>query len=470
MKKFFFFYIACGISFVFSQNKQLLYNWEVTPQALMLNPGSVVNAKYHLGVPFLSQIHLNAGSSGVSVFDVFADDGVDINTKIRNTIFELSARDFFTATQQLDVLNFGWLSKGREPIYFSGGIYQELDVIAYFPKDLAILAWEGNSDYTGKPFNFRDLSARADLLTVYHFGANKQLSRKLTAGVRVKLYSSMVSLGSTSNNGTLTTRLRAGSNNIYEHVVDDLDLEVRTSGFLSLDGLDQSQVTSKLLGRALLGGNFGVGFDAGITYQFDSQLSLTASVLDIGAIFHTSDIEVYRARGDYTLDGLELIFPELEVGEITVPYYDNLEDEIVREIPIDTLIIPYTQFRPTKINAGLHYDFGSFVGGDEVCDCRNRSERQERVSQAGVQYYSIFRPRGPQLAGTVYYRRRFGNWLSLKTTYTIDSYSAKNIGAGMSLNIGNFNFFVAADNLLDLLNLAKANSVSLQLGFNVIVD
>ncbi|MFT6826390.1 MAG: hypothetical protein ACJAYD_000948, partial [Patiriisocius sp.] len=146
MKKFFFFYIAFGISIVFSQNKQLLYNWEVTPQALMLNPGSVVNAKYHLGVPFLSQIHLNAGSSGVSVFDVFADDGVDINTKIRNTIFELSARDFFTATQQLDVLNFGWLSKGREPIYFSGGIYQELDVIAYFPKDLAILAWEGNSD------------------------------------------------------------------------------------------------------------------------------------------------------------------------------------------------------------------------------------------------------------------------------------------------------------------------------------
>ncbi len=470
MKKFFFFYIFFGVSVVVSQNKQLLYNWDVTPQALMLNPGSVVASQYHIGVPFLSQIHLNAGSSGVSAFDVFADDGVDINTKIINTIFKLSARDFFTATQQLDVLNFGWLSKGFDPIYFSGGIYQELDFIAYFPKDFAILAWEGNRDYIGKPFDFSDLSARADLLTVYHFGANKQLSSKLTAGVRIKLYSSMVGLESTSNKGAFTTSQREGSNNVYEHTVVDLDLEVRTSGFLSLDGLDQSQVSRILLGRALLGGNLGLGFDAGMTYQFDSQLSLTASVLDIGAIFHSSDTEVYRASGDYTLDGLQLIFPELALGGSTIPYYDNLEDEIEREIPVDTLNIGYTQLRPTKINAALHYDFGPRVGDKDSCDCRSRATKEERVSQAGVQYYTIFRPRGPQLAGTLYYRRKFGNSLSVKTTYTVDRYSAKNIGAAMSLNLGNVNFFVAADNLLDLSNIAKTNSVSLQLGFNFIVD
>lgn len=469
MKNFLFFYLVFGLSVVVSQNNQLLYNWDVTPQTLMLNPGSLVDDKYHFGIPFLSRFHINAGSSGVSVFDVFADDGVDINTKIRNVIFDLSARDFFTVTQQFELFNFGWSSKGRDPIYYSGGAYQELDLIAYFPRDLAILAWEGNRDYIGRPFNFNDISFRADVLTVYHFGANKQISEKLTAGIRVKLYSSMISISSTNNKGTFTTTQREGSNNIYEHTINDLDLEVKTSGLLSLDDLSQSQVSSRLLGRAFFGGNLGVGIDAGMTYQFNRQLSATASVLDFGAIFHSSDTETYRASGDYTLDGIELLFPEIKNGAFTLPYYDDLEEEVEREIPIDTLNTGYTEFRPTKINAGLHYDFGRRAGSKDECDCKNRGAREERVSQAGIQYYSIFRPRGPQMAGTLYYRRKFGEWLSLKTTYTVDSYSAKNIGAGMSLNIGNINFFLAFDNLLEMANLAKAKSVSLQLGFNYIV-
>ena len=470
MKKLLFIYLAFGLSVAVSQNKQLLYNWEVTPQTLMLNPGALVTNQFHAGIPLASQFHINVGSSGVSVFDIFADDGGDINTKISNTISRLSSRDFFTVNQQLDVLNFGWLSKGLEPMYFSGGMYQELDAIAYFPKDIAILAWEGNREYIGKAYDFNDISARADLLTVYHFGVNKQVSKKLTAGVRLKLYSSLISVSSTRNKGAFKTTVREGSANIYEHTVTDLDVEVRTSGFISLDGLEQSQVRKKLLGRALLGGNLGIGIDAGITYQFDNELSLTASVLDLGAIFHTKDTELYKAKGDYTLDGIELIFPELENGEPTIPYYDNLEDDITREIPVDTLNTGYTQLRPTKINAALHYDFGRFVGDNGGCNCKNNGTKQKRVSQAGVQYYSVFRPRGLQLAGTLYYTRRFGNTLSIKTTYTLDSYSAKNIGAGMFLNIAGVNLFLAADNLLQMSNLAKANSVSLQVGLNYILN
>ena len=470
MKKFLFIFLFLGVSTVVCQNKQVLYNWEVTPQTLLLNPGSLVTSQFHAGIPLASGFHINAGSSGVSVFDVFADDGIDINTKITNTISRLSSRDFFTINQQLDVLNFGWLSKGFEPMYFSGGIYQELDVIAYFPKDIAILAWEGNRNYIGKAFDFSHVSARADVLTVYHFGVNKQVSKKLTAGVRLKLYSSMISVSSTRNKGAFKTTEREGSNNIYEHTVTDLDMEVNTSGFISLDGLEQPQVSKKLLGRALLGGNLGIGIDAGITYEFDKQLSLTASVLDLGAIFHTKDTESYKAKGDYTLDGIELIFPELENDQSTIPYYDNLEDDIVREIPIDTLNTGYTQLRPTKINAGLHYDFGRFVGDNGGCNCKNKGAKQKRVSQAGVQYFSIFRPGGLQLAGTLYYNRRLGNALSIKTTYTIDRYSAKNIGAGMFLNIQGVNLFLAADNLVQMSNLAKANSVSLQVGINYILN
>jgi hypothetical protein len=89
-------------------------------------------------------------------------------------------------------------------------------------------------------------------------------------------------------------------------------------------------------------------------------------------------------------------------------------------------------------------------------------------SQAvGAQFYSIFRPKGPQMAGTLFYYRKIADFLAAKATYTIDSYSFSNVGLGLVTDIGKFNFYIAVDNLLHFGNLAKAKSVSLQLGFNI---
>ena len=97
--------MALSLSVCFAQNKQILYGFEEVPQNLLLNPGTKVPQKMHFGIPFLSQIHVNGGSSGVTVFDIFGESNVDINTRIRNKIFELKNTDFFTATQQLEIIN-----------------------------------------------------------------------------------------------------------------------------------------------------------------------------------------------------------------------------------------------------------------------------------------------------------------------------------------------------------------------------
>jgi hypothetical protein len=245
-------------------------------------------------------------------------------------------------------------------------------------------------------------------------------------------------------------------------------MSVETSGFASLEDLDgASQVTSKLLGRAFFGGNLGVGIDVGATYEITNRITASASALDIGAIFHTKDVETYRASSNYTLDGIELIFPPLADGQSTLPYYDNLEDEVEEEVPIDTLSNSYTQFRPVKINASLSYSFGKPTDGGTDCNCYDMSGGITRNQAVGLQYYSIFRPKGPQLAGTFFYYRRFTDFLSVKATYTVDSYSASNLGLGLVADLGKFNFYIAADNLMRYGNFAKAKSVSLQLGFNI---
>ncbi|MCH9661789.1 MAG: hypothetical protein K0U54_12865 [Bacteroidetes bacterium] len=457
------FFIAFGLSVAMAQNKQVLYGLEEVPQALLTNPGGKMPAgqKAHFGIPLLSQIHVNGGASGVSVYDIFGESTVDINTRIQEKIFEMSEKDFFTATQQLELISFGW--RGNNEIYYSGGVYQELDFISYFPRDLAILAWEGNADYIGYRFDLGQVSATADLLTVYHFGVNKKIGKRLTAGVRAKVYSSIFSASSTDNKGTFVTELGdENSENIYEHNIEGADFLLRTSG------LTNSPTSSEVVGRAFLGGNLGVGLDMGATYEVTDRITASASVLDVGAIFHNKNVESFRAQGDYTLDGIELIFPPLNAGEGTFPYYDDLEDELEREIPVDTITSGYTEMRPLKLNAGATYSFGKFVGGQE-CDCLHKGQI-ERTQAVGLQYYSIFRPKGPQMAGTFFYYRRLWDFLSAKATYTVDSYSFSNVGIGAVVDLGKFIFYFAADNILSYGNLAKAKSVSLQLGFNIKID
>ena len=311
---------------LFSQNKEVLYGLDETPQALLLNPGTRISNAFHIGIPLMSHFHFNGGSSGISAYDIFQKSSVDINTRIRNKISELDGRDFFTATQQLDILNFGW--KNKQEFYFSGGVYQEFDFIFYFPKDLAVLAWEGNSDYIGKKFDLGEVNTRGDLLMVYHLGATKRWSKKLTIGARAKIYSSLLSFSSTDNSGTFETRISESGNNIYEHIIN-ANLSLNTSGIASLIDLeDSSQAPNKILNRAFLNGNLGLGIDLGATYEINEKLTASASFIDLGVIFHSKDVESYTINGEYTLDGIELLFPPLGTSDTSPPYYDDLIDEI----------------------------------------------------------------------------------------------------------------------------------------------
>jgi hypothetical protein len=465
--------ITCVFMFwivsLLSQNKEVLYGLEETPQAMLLNPGSRISYEYHFGVPLLSHIHVNGGSSGVSVYDIFQESSLDINTRISNKIFELENTDFFTATQQLEILNFGW--KNKKNYYFSGGIYQEFDFILYFPKDLAILAWEGNANYIGKEFNLGEINVSGDLLTVYHFGVNKKINKKITVGGRAKLYSSMLSFSSTSNSGTFVTIPSESGDNIYDHIVSNATINVNTSGITSLSDLDtRTQVINKLLGRSFFGGNLGIGVDLGATYEINEKWTASASILDLGAIFHKKNIESYQVSGEYNLDGIELLFPPLGNGDSSLPYYEDLIDDIGAAFTIDTIYNSYIQMRPVKMYASVKYNFGQAIGGDKTCNCLKMGENQKYNQSIGFQYFSIIRPKGPQIAATLFYYHRLSDYFSVKATYTADSYSYSNVGLGLITNIKMVNFYIVADNLQWYSNLAKAKSVSLQFGFNIIID
>ena len=181
-------------------------------------------------------------------------------------------------------------------------------------------------------------------------------------------------------------------------------------------------------------------------------------------------MESYQVTGEYTLDGIELLFPPLQVGTPSAPYYEDLIDDIEDAFIVDTIYNSYTQMRPIKMYASIKYNFGKTIGGDKGCNCLKMGETQEYNQSVGFQYFSVIRPKGPQIAATLFYYRRLSDYFSLKATYSADSYSYSNIGLGLVTTIKMVNFYIVADNLQWYSNLAKAKSVSLQFGLNIIIE
>ena len=444
-----------------SQNKEILYNFTPQPQSLLTNPGADVKYKWFFGVPLLSGISANVGSTGFDAYSLFANDGIDFSTKVRNMVASTNRNDYMTANQQLEIFTAGFRVGGEDnKSYVSFGMYQELDSFIYIPTDVAILSLYGNNNYIGKSFNLGDLSVKADLSTVFHVGFNKQINEKLILGVRGKIYSSIFNATSTHNSGYFVTT--HGANLIYDQSIKS-NLELNTSGAAkyldeNYDGDLGSDMVDDLKSKAFLGGNLGLGLDLGLTYYPEKNIQITASLVDIGYVVHNQDVVDYTFKGNYNFKGVLTDFN----SDGTV---DNAYQDFKDAIPLDTLYHKYTTQRPLKFYSSYQYSFEE--ERQTECNCETNQDSWYR-SAVGVQFFAMTTPRAPMLALTAYYRRRLLQGLQMKATYTVDSYSYTNIGLGLTTKIGVFNFYAMADNLLAYRDVSKANELTFQIGFNII--
>ena len=426
---------------VFAQNKQILYDFNEIPQSLILNPGVETDFKWYAGVPLLSGVSGYVGANGISVNDIFAEDGVDINIKVRERALNvLKPRDEFSTTVQIEYFNGGFRSNDPSVFYSFGG-YFEIDNITFWPQDYAYLIFDGNADQLNREFDFGDLNSRGSMVNVFHFGINKKVDRNLTIGARGKLYSGIVDYSSTSNKGYLVNT--QGQNNRIATTLD-ADLMLRTSGFQALDeASDSDTAAGQFVKRAFFGGDLGLGIDVGFTYHLSERTTITGSVLDLGFIHHGNDAQSYSLNGKATVEGIEIDILE-NFANLNRDFWQDLVDEVEGLIPFETDTDSYVTFRPTKLYASIRNDFGEPVnngGGQIDCDCTAGSSgavelRTKYRNSIGGQLYMINRPRGPQIALTGFYTRRFGNFLALKGTYTADKFSYTNVGLGMNLQAG----------------------------------
>jgi hypothetical protein len=461
MKKILFFLLILSAAKALGQNKQVLYDFAELPQTLLLNPGAETNYKFHTGVPLLSGLSMDFGSSGAVLTDVFALDNKNINDKIATVLKALTTRDFLKINTQVEVLNLGF--RVDDKTYFSFGFYEEIDAIGYYPKDGITMFYEGNDAYLNKSFSLGQLLYKLDAVGVIHAGISKKVNDNLTLGGRFKVYSSAVNIESANNSGTFTTV--RGTDNSYKHYLSNININTKSSGLYIKDSETDTYViqdAGTIFGNTLLGGNLGIGIDFGVTYHITPQLKFSGSILDFGFINHKKNTLNLKAKGSFVSEGIGFEYNPDNPSN----YWGQIEGDFKEQVPIDTNKRSYISWRPTKLNAALKYRF------KEIRRYNNRNSTfKDFYSDAiGVQLYYVFRPLNPQLALTGFYQKAITKNFQTKVTYTVDDFSNTNIGAGFSAQFGIVNLYGMLDNLLEYSNLSAANSLSLQVGINIIIN
>ena len=215
---------------VYGQTKPLLYDFTELPQSHLQNPGTHSPLNWHIGVPLFSSISIQAGVSGFAAEDLFANDGLDFTTKVGNLVRQgLTQRDRIGIDSQIEFFTAGFKNPNNPDTYYSFGVYGDFQFINYWPRDLALLAFDGNANAIGRRFDLEDLKIRADGVMVFHAGISKKINKRWRLGARAKLYSSVFQLQSTANQGYFVTT--QGQDNLLrntlvaECAVADLGLE-----------------------------------------------------------------------------------------------------------------------------------------------------------------------------------------------------------------------------------------------------
>lgn len=455
-----------------AQNKTLLFDFKEIPQNLMVNPGAKTIIDSHIGMPLLSGISAETNFKGFNLYDVFANDGVNFNTKLNYILNTLNSKDHVSFNEQVDILNVGYKLNAKD--YISFGLYQETDFIGFYPQDLAFFLYYGNTEngsiLLNKPRKISQIALKGEVISVAHLGINRKIRDDLIVGARAKLYSGAYNISSVGNRGTLTTV--EGLDNIYQHQFRDVNFSFKTSGLATKDSIiTKGDVVKKLF----LSGNLGLGFDLGFTYKYRRNITVSGSLLDVGFIAYSSEVKNLKLKGDYDMNGVELFDTE-EPDKIG--FWQNFLDEFNSSLNKKETKATYVTLRPIKLHGAVTYNFGEVIKKRKVrhsrgegCSCEaTDSFKTENTNEVGGHLYAVYRAQQPQVALTGFYYRRISDFLRAKVTYTVDSYSYTNIGLGASAHLGNLNFYAMADNLLGFRDLAKSQTQSVQFGLNWIID
>jgi hypothetical protein len=453
--------VIIGISLE-AQINNSLYFMPGVPQSNRVNPANQPHCQFYIGLPLLSPVRVELSSSAVAYGDVIyphprEDSLITFLHPLGNKqafIDLLEPLNYVVSDMGTSLVSFGFHT---EVGFFSMDITTRLDGNIYYPGDMARLILGGTEE--GETYQFDGAALDLSAFDEISVGWTGKILHNLQVGARGKMLFGVGNLSTKRSELELTTSedvWNIRSDMMFNASLPFAEVQYDEEGNFE-DIILKEDIEDfnpwKLPKYMFNGKNLGMGIDIGVNYRPMHELLVSASVMDIGFIKWKDEVHevTYNTAFDYL--GLELNPFDIPDGVTLGEHLDSLVNETVDSISSFLVFTPgnfYSKRLNTKLYIGASYNvtpkisFGLLSRTDFLKD---------KVSQQFTASANL----------------TTGRAVNFTMSYSYMNAYFKNIGAGVSFNLGPVNMYLLSDNALNVLFWPQeVKSVNLWFGMNLV--
>ena len=184
-----------------------------------------------------------------------------------------------------------------------------------------------------------------------------------------------------------------------------------------------SQIASYIMNTR----NLGFSLDLGAAYEVNDRLNLSAAVTDLGYIRWTRDVTNLVSKSSFEFSGFDM--KEVIKGNKTFDEVSNqLVDSLKNSVKATDQNNPFTTYLPFGVTLGGSYSLTPNVS-------------------LGLMSYTRFIGKQIREAATLSANVNLSSALSASLCYTAENNRYDNVGAGLALRAGFFQFYLLADKI-----------------------
>ncbi|MCC5930086.1 MAG: hypothetical protein JJU28_12625 [Cyclobacteriaceae bacterium] len=409
--------MLAGPLVLWAQQQNTLYFMNDVAQQSYLNPAFRPEYKVTIGLPGISSIYTSMANSGFAYGDFInrraSDDSLvmDINRLSQR----LAGRNYLSNHNAVDALFIGFDLGPKW--YLSLNTSMKSMTSLMYPSDLINLLKDGNAQSIGNELQFSP-SFDGMVYREIGFGLAHIINDFMSVGARFKFLNGAANATSDRSEFSLQTA---------EDFALTLngDIMLKSAGVARFDDDFEINGFSDVMG---LFGNRGFAVDLGFTYEPINDLKLAFSVLDLGFINWTTNLQGFglvNGSASYTFRGFD-IAKLIEDEDAAQAEFDALEEAFEFD---EIAISSYRTMMPMRLLASGEY---SIVPG---------------LRAGALLSAEIFRSRfnGSASANVT---KDFGKAMSLSLSWSAMHRRFNNFGMGMNFNLAPFQLYLAADNAL----------------------
>jgi hypothetical protein len=418
-----------------AQSQLMLYQLNSRlPQSNMINPGFFPDYKFTVGLPVLSSTYVSANGGKLSFDNAFtrsADDSLHFNPqKLADNLDENNRLEINSNVQLF------YLGLKVNKNYFSLSLNERVEAGITYPKTFVQLLAAGNGAYEGQLLAFDGLGFRAQAYHELAAGYGRDITDKLSIGVRAKFLSGVAGIDVENISAGLLT----STDSLYLY----------SSAFnINMAGYDLIDDSGDIFQSATAFKNIGFALDVGAHYWISDKLRVSMAVNDLGVInWDNGTRQLQFDEVKYSFKGIDFIDvldqnsdPDLLTQEID-SLQELFEPEKVDGIGYKTKLAPKF-YAGGSYHLGKHHTFGATFYGDV--------------------FKGTFKP-----AFGLSYNLQLGHiWtIGINASYRNSSFS--NIGIGTTLTLGPIQLYALTENVTALTRPSDARVIDARIGMNLV--